>query len=356
MSDTKLRLAIIGAGRMGITHQGIINTHPGVETVAIADPSTLITKLLSKYARVKTYKDYRSLLQKEQLDAVLLCTPPALNHEILHEVHARGLHAFVEKPFALSAAHGAELAGLFDGRGLVNQVGYVNRFNDVFVRARELVTEGLLGTPLRFRSEMYSRTIIGEQGEEGWRASHASGGGAMYEMASHAIDLINFLFGRPDQVGGTCLTKVWSKQVEDIVAGSYFYRSGLTGSINVNWSDPSFRKPTNKIELFGTAGKLLADQHGMKIFLTDPVPEHGFKAGWNQIYITDVFTNVPFYLRGIEFTAQLYHFIDCIRGQAKSRCSFADGTAVLEVIDDMFRDAAAFSPTAQSLAAQGASA
>jgi hypothetical protein len=53
-----------------------------------------------------------------------------------------------------------------------------------------------------------------------------------------------------------------------------------------------------------------------------------------------VFTNVPFYLRGIEFTAQLYHFIDCVRGRAQSRCNFADGTAVLTVIDQMFADAA----------------
>jgi len=340
MSDAKLKLAIIGAGRMGITHQAIINTHPEVDVVAIADPSALITKLLSKYAKVATYKDYRSLLDKEALDGVLLCTPPASNDEILRELHDRRLHAFVEKPFTLSAARGAEMARLFDAAGLVNQVGYVNRFNDIFVRARDWLGAGLLGDPLRFRSEMYSRTIIGEQGEEGWRATHASGGGAMYEMASHAIDLIAFLFGKPKRVGGTCLTKVWSKQVEDIVGGSFFYPSGLTGSIAVNWSDPSYRKPTNKIEIFGTRGKLLADQHGMKIFLTDPSPEHELKAGWNQVYITDVFSNVPFYLRGIEFTAQLYHFVDCIRGRAQSRCSFADGVAVLEVIDDMFRDAA----------------
>ncbi|KRB94596.1 hypothetical protein ASE22_01225 [Sphingomonas sp. Root720] len=337
-------MAIIGAGRMGITHQAILNTHPEVEIVAIADPSALINKLLSKYAGVRTYKDYRTLLDGEQLDAVLLCTPPAANDEVLRELHARRLHAFVEKPFALSAEGGAELARLFDEAGLVNQVGYVNRFNDMFVRAHDLIRAGLLGKPLRFRSEMYSRTIIDEQGEEGWRATHASGGGAMYEMASHAIDLINFLFGRPDRVAGTCLTKVWSKQVEDIVAGNYFYRSGLTGSININWSDPSYRKPTNKIELFGTTGKLLADQHGMKIFLTAPAPDHSLEAGWNQLYITDVFSSVPFYLRGIEFTAQLQHFIECIRGRAQMRCTFADGAAVLAVIDDMFRDAAAFDP------------
>ncbi|QJQ32778.1 Gfo/Idh/MocA family oxidoreductase [Sphingomonas lacunae] len=341
MSDPKLKIGIVGAGRMGITHQCIINTHPEVEVVAVADPSALVTKMLAKYAGVKTHKDYRTMLDKEQLDAVLLCTPPAINHEVLQAVHAKRLHAFVEKPFALNPAHGAELAAMFDGAGLVNQVGYVNRFNDMFVKAREIARSGLLGRPLRFRSEMYSSTIVGEQGEEGWRATHASGGGAMYEMASHAIDLINYMFGKPDKVAGTCLTKVWSKQVEDIVAGSYLYDNGLTGSIYVNWSDESFRKPTNKIEVFGTCGKLQADQHGMKLFLTKAAPELGYEAGWNQVYITDVFSNVPFYLRGIEFTAQLYHFIDCIRGRAAQRCSFADGAAALGVIHDMFRDAAA---------------
>lgn len=348
-----IRIGIVGAGRMGITHQCIINTHPEVKVVAVADPSALITKMLSKYTGVATYKDYRSMLAKEQLDAVLLCTPPAINHDVLADVHAKKLHAFVEKPFTLSSARGAELAALFDGAGLVNQVGYVNRFNDVFGRARTLAQSGLLGTLLRFRSEMYSKTIVGEQGEDGWRATHASGGGAMYEMASHAIDLINFLFGKPDAVAGTSLTKVWSKQVEDIVAGTYLYKSGLTGSIYVNWSDESYRKPTNKIELFGTGGKLLADQHGMKVYLNAPAPEHGFEAGWNQIYITDVFTNVPFYLRGIEFTAQLYHFVDCIRGRATSRCSFANGTAALSVIDDMFADAKRLE-AAIGLPAQGA--
>jgi predicted dehydrogenase len=222
----------------------------------------------------------------------------------------------------------------------------------MFVRARDLVRCGLLGRPLRFRSEMFSRTIIGEQDGEGWRASHATGGGAMYEMASHAIDLVNFIFGPPDRTAGTCLTKVWSRDVEDIVAGSYLYESGLTGSIYVNWSDESYRKPTNRIELFGDRGRLIVDQHGMKIFLSNASPEHGFQAGWNQVYITDVFTSVPFYLRGIEFTAQLCHFVDCIRGRASSRCSFADATAVLSVMDEMFRDAAALARDVERTAAE----
>jgi predicted dehydrogenase len=338
MIDAPLKIGIVGAGRMGITHHCIINSRPGVRVVATADPSIVMNKLLGKYAGVTAFKDYRSLLDGAPLDAVLVCTPPSANEDILRAVAARGLHAFVEKPFLLSSEKGAEMAALFDEAGLVNQVGYVNRFNDVFARAKTYIADGLLGRVHRFRSEMFSRTIIGEQGGDGWRATHANGGGATYEMASHAIDLIAYLFGKPDVVTGTSLNRVYSKSVEDIVSSTFSYKGGLSGTIYVNWSDESFRKPTNKLEVFGEGGKLLADQHGMKIFLTTESPKHGLNAGWNQLYITDMFSNVPFYLRGIEFTAQLYDFIDAIRARRSTRCNFADATQTLSIIDAMFAD------------------
>lgn len=338
MTDAPLNIGIIGAGRMGVTHHSIINSHPGVKVTATADPSIVMNKLLGKYARVNTYKDYAALLQGERVDAVLVCTPPKVNFEILKAVQAAGVHAFVEKPFTLSAAEGAELARLFDGASLVNQVGYVNRFNDVFAKAREMVADGVVGKLIRFRSEMYSSTIIREQGEEGWRSTHANGGGAIYEMASHAVDLINFLFGKPALVKGTALNRVFSKAVEDIVSSTFLYPGGVAGTLYVNWSDASFRKPTNKLEIFGDQGKIQADQHGMKVFSQAGNAKWGLRPGWNQLYITDLFTNVPFYLRGIEFTAQLYDFVAAIREERATRCSFADATDTLAIIDAMFAD------------------
>ncbi len=338
MNSIELRVGIIGMGRMGVTHYSIINSRPDVTVAATADPSMLINKLLGKYAGVQAYKDYKALLSEAKLDAVLLCTPPAANPEILDAVAQRGLHAFVEKPFTLSAKSGGAIASRFEAAGLVNQVGYVNRFNDVFAKTKAMVEAGLLGRVHRFRSEMYSRTIIRPQGEEGWRSTHASGGGAIYEMASHAVDLINFLFGRPDLIKGTALTTIYSKAVEDVVSSTFLYRNGLSGTLYVNWSDASYRKPTNKLELFGEEGKILADQHGMKVFLKAERPDWNLREGWNQLYITDLFSNVPFYLRGIEFTAQLYDFVDAIREKRPTRCSFADATDTLRVIDDMFAD------------------
>lgn len=339
MAENTLRVGVIGAGRMGVTHHCIVSSHPDVNVVAVADPSVVVNKLLSKYAGVRAYKDYRTLLDKEQLDAVLVCTPPALNHEILMAAADKGLHAFVEKPFTLSSASGTELARRFEERGLVGQVGYVSRFNNVFEKVRAFLDAGLLGRVIRFRSEMFSSSIIRDPGEDGWRSTHANGGGAAYEMASHQIDLINYLIGKPDHVAGASLTKVFSKNVEDIVSANFMYRSGVGGSIYVNWSDPTYRKPTTRFEIIGDKGKIQADYHGMKVFLNEAAPDHGLAAGWTQLYITDLFKPVPFYLRGFEFTGQMYHFIDHVqRRDPATRCTFADGAAALGVIDDMFRD------------------
>jgi predicted dehydrogenase len=331
-----LNVGVVGAGRMGLTHHSIMNTLPGVKVTAVADPSGAVTSLLEKYAGVRAYKDHREMIEREQLAAILLCTPPAHNYEILRHTLERGLHVFVEKPFLLSSAQAGEMARLYDERKLVNQVGYVNRFNDVFTRARQLARDGLLGKVLRFRSEMFSGTIVREQEQSNWRATHVNGGGAVYEMASHAIDLINYLFGTPDRVEGTSLTRVFSRDVEDIVSSCLFFRSGLAGTLYVNWSDESYRKPTNKLEIFGDRGKILADQHGMKVFVREASPAHGFTAGWNDVYITDVFSNVPFYLRGIEFTAQLDDFVRCIRSGEPPRCSFADAAATIRVVEQLF--------------------
>lgn len=339
MGKSKVKLGIIGAGRMGITHYSIINSHPDVEIESIADPSTLVLTMMNKYLPVKTYQDYDELLEKSRPDAMLVCTPPNLHFPIIQKAEKLGIHVFTEKPFTTRFKEASELERLFYGKDLVNQVGYVNRFNDVFSRAKELIEGGVIGNIIRFKSEMFSCTITKCDDGSGWRATRETGGGAVYEMASHAIDLVNFLIGKPDKVTGSSLNQVYSKNVEDVMSSTFLYKNGVSGTIYVNWSDPSYRKPTNKMEIFGDGGRLLADQHSLKVFVNKANKEYGFQQGWNTLNITDIFKPVPFYVRGNEFTRQLYHFIDCIQGkETVNMCSFHDGANTLEVIEKIFED------------------
>jgi predicted dehydrogenase len=337
---SKLKLAIIGMGRMGITHYSIINSYPDIEIESVADPSALILSAISKYLPVKVFKDYNDIFEQTSPDAILVCTPPNLHFPIVKRAVEKGIHAFVEKPFTTKLIHASELAHLYTNNSLVNQVGYVNRFNDVFVKVKELVENNVIGNIVRFKSEMFSCTITkSDGGSSGWRAYRENGGGAVFEMASHAIDLVNFLLGKPDKIVGSSLNYIYSKQVEDSASATLIYRGGMSGTIYINWCDTSYRKPANKIELFGDAGRILADQHSVKIFLNTPDDRYKFRQGWNTLYITDIFEPVPFYVRGNEFTRQLYHFIDCIKHKdTPNQCSFIDGANVLDVIEKIFDD------------------
>jgi scyllo-inositol 2-dehydrogenase (NADP+) len=335
-----IKVGIIGFGRMGITHYSILNAHPDIQIISIADISKLTLGILSKYIKqLKVFTDYKVQIDSSKPEAILVCTPPNLHYPIIKYAFERGIHVFVEKPFTTKLNEASELAQIYSGNSLVNQVGYVNRFNDIFGKVKEFIDNGVIGKIIRFKSEMFSSTINKSDESSGWRASRESGGGVVFEMASHAIDLVNFLIGKPDKVTGSSLNHIYSKNVEDAVSSTFLYNNGMSGTIYINWSDTSYRKPTNKIEIFGDEGKILADQHSLKIFLNKLNEKYNLHQGWNMLYITDVFKPVPFYVRGNEFTRQLWHFVDCIQGKEKTNnCTFADGVNTLEVIEIIFND------------------
>lgn len=336
----RTRIGVIGAGRMGITHLSIIKSDPRIEVSSIADNSGMVLDTLGRYLGCRSFKDYRELLREDRPQALLVCTPPNLHFEIVQKAGEAGMHVFAEKPFTTSSKLAHQLADQFEQARLFNQVGYVNRFNDVFVRVRSLLQQGVIGPVVRYRSEMFSRTVVRKaEGGGGWRGSHATGGGATFEMASHAIDLVNFFIGKPHRVVGAALDHLFSEQVEDIVSATFLHGGGCTGTLLVNWSDDSVRKPTNKIELFGEKGKILCDQHSIRVYLKRPDPQHGLHDGWNNIYITEVFRPVPFYVRGNEYTRQLYHFVDGIHAPPEAaHCSFRAAAQTLEVIEAILAD------------------
>ena len=334
-----LKGGLIGFGRMGITHFSILNTHPQVKFTSVCDSSRQMLKVVRKHLGLETFGDYQTMLEQAELDFVLISTPTGQHAQQVQDSIGRGLHVFVEKPFTLSKQQGQEVLNLLGTNPVVNQVGYVNRHNDIFAFVRELVQTGDLGELLSFKMEMHSPTVL-KGGGSGWREKRGDGGGCLYDMASHGIDLINFIVGPPDKVGGSVMRSIHSKGVEDAVVSTFLYNSGLFGNLLVNWSDASFRKPAYKFEVFGRSGKIIADQHAMKIFFRDTPQRAGFHRDWNVRYITDMVKPVRFYLRGYEFTSQLDSFIDQILIPGKpNRSTFAEAFQTDRVIEMIVEDA-----------------
>ena len=206
-----IRVAVVGVGKMGLSHLALVRAHPKVELAAVCDSSNYILGVLRKYTGVSTHSDYEKMLRDVPLDAVLIATPTRTHARMVRSALESDLHVFCEKPFTLSSTDAEELALLAGERGLVTQVGYHNRFVGAFREVKALLDAGAIGTVSHALGEAYGPVVTKPKGST-WRSRRDEGGGCLYDYAAHPIDLLNWFLGEPDGVGGTALNRVFSRR------------------------------------------------------------------------------------------------------------------------------------------------
>ncbi|ARE42549.1 NTD biosynthesis operon putative oxidoreductase NtdC (plasmid) [Rhodovulum sp. P5] len=311
MTD-KVRVAVVGLGKMGISHFGMVNAHPDAETLA-CDGSGFMVDALTKNIATPIYKDYDTLLEKEPLDAVIIATPSRLHAPMVKAALDRDIHVFCEKPFCLDWGDSAALTDLAAEKGRVAQVGYHYRYVGAFQEMKRILDSGALGKVTHVLAEAYGPVVLRPK-RATWRTQKEEGGGCLYDYAAHPLNLLNWYFGAPDQVMGSVLGQVFSEGTDDQVFSTLQWTDGPTAQLSVNWSDESHRKMSTKIAMIGTNGRLYADRQECQLFLRDPhdgLP--GYEPGWTVKYTTELTDEVWFYLRGEEYSAQIADFVEAVR-------------------------------------------
>jgi predicted dehydrogenase len=335
-----IKVAVVGLGKMGLSHHAMINAHPDVDVVGICDSSSYVLGVLKKYTGVQTYTDFDAMLGKVDLDAVVIATPSSSHARMVRAALERDLHVFCEKPFTLDVRDAEALTTLSRERGLVTQVGYHNRFVGAFREVRRLLDAGAIGDVTHALGEAYGPVVLKPKGGT-WRSQRTEGGGCLYDYAAHVIDLVSWYLGEPMGVGGTVLARVFSREIDDEVFSTLHFPEGKTAQISVNWSDESYRKMTTRITIWGTAGRIFVDRQECQVYLRDtaPVPV-GYEHGWNVRYTTDLTDPVWFYLRGEEYSAQIDSFVQRIKERSADGVNGFESAAVTDkVIAMMIADA-----------------
>lgn len=308
-----IRTAIIGLGKMGLSHLAILRTHPDLDVVGICDSAAYVRDILGKYTGLPCYDDFDRMLAETKAEAVVVAVPSRQHAPIVEKALTHGAHVFCEKPFVLDLKDGERLVTLAQTAGLVTQVGYHCRFIGAFQEAARIVASGALGRVHHVRGEAYGPVVLREKGST-WRGVKAEGGGALYDYACHAIDLMNFIAGAPHSVDGVVRHSIFSRDVDDEVYCTMRYADGASGQLCVNWSDESFRKMSTKVSVWGTNGRIVADRQECQIYLREihpSLPELG--QGWTIRYTTDLTEEVWFYLRGEEYSAQIDYFAESVK-------------------------------------------
>ncbi|MHA7269829.1 Gfo/Idh/MocA family protein [Arthrobacter sp. HLT1-20] len=349
------KVAVVGVGKMGLSHLSMLRAHPNVELVGVCDSVKYVLDVLEKYTGIKTFTDYDTMLAQSGAETVVIATPTATHFPMAEKAIKQGLNVFCEKPLTLSLAESTHLAELAAQHGVVTQVGYHNRFVGAFTEVKRLLDAGAIGKVSHALAESYGPVVLAPKGGT-WRNRRETGGGCLYDYAAHTIDLVNWYMGTPSGVSGTIFGSVFSAQTEDEVYGTLNYADGRSAQLSVDWSDESYRKMTTKVTLWGEAGRITVDRQECQVYLRDTaiVPE-GYVQGWNVRYTTELTQPTWFYLRGEEYSSELDYFIGSVSegedNPASHQNSFASATEADKVIDMLIRDAATKPAPSEQLAA-----
>lgn len=304
-----INVAVVGAGKMGLSHLSIARTHPEVNLSAVCDSSGYVLDILGKYTGLKTYTSIDKMFDEAPIDALIVSTPSHLHEGMVQSAITRNIDVFCEKPFCVNVTTGKSLAESARTKGLVTQVGYHNRYVASFREVKKLLDAGAIGRVTHALAEAYGPVVLKPSGTT-WRTSRATAGGCLYDYAAHAVDLLTWYLGAPSAARGSVVNSIFSKETDDEVYSTLIFPSGSTAQLSVNWSDESERKMTTKITLWGTHGRIYADRQEIRTYLRDQsrMPE-GYRSGWNVRYTTELTDSQWFYLRGEEYSAQIDAFV-----------------------------------------------
>lgn len=309
----KIRVGVVGLGKMGLSHFALVNAHPDTETIA-CDATGMLVDMLSRNIRNKLYRDYNAMLAEEKLDAILISTPSRLHGDMVRAALDRGISVFCEKPFCLDWRDSEALADLAEAKGVVGQVGYHYRHVGAFREMKRIVDAGALGRVTHVLAEAYGPVVLRAK-RQTWRSRKSEGGGCLYDYAAHPLNLLNWLFGAPERVSGSVLGSVFSDEIDDEVFATLSFPGGPTAQLSVNWSDESHRKMSTKLSLIGTNGRINVDRQECQVYLREPVAAlPDYDKGWTVRYTTDLTEDPWFYLRGEEYSHQIDSFVRAVRG------------------------------------------
>lgn len=193
---TPVRVLLVGAGRMGLSHLKSIQSMPELgQVVAGVDPSEEARRRLeTEYGVSESYSGLGDALARSDVDAVLVASPNHLHAEYVITSLRAGKHAFVEKPMALTLDDVDRMIGEAEDRGLLLMSGQTLRFITSMRYIKKLVDEGTVGKVLHV---IHRRTGSGRGGDEtSWFSKQALSGGVLPGIGTHSLDAIMWWLGQ----------------------------------------------------------------------------------------------------------------------------------------------------------------
>ncbi len=234
ITGRKIRIAIVGCGRISKNHFGAIEKHNDeLELAAICDIDSVVLFEHSERYKVPAYRDLEEMLEKEQLDLVALCTPSGIHPDQAILAAKHGVNVMTEKPMATRWNDGVRMVKACDDAGVRLFVVKQNRRNTTLQLLKRAVTEKRFGKiHMVHLNVFWTRPQAYYDQGNGWRGTWEFDGGAFMNQASHYVDLLDWLIGPVEKVQAMMST-FRDIEVEDTGVLNVKWRNGTLGSMSV---------------------------------------------------------------------------------------------------------------------------
>ena len=370
-----LGVAMIGYAFMGKAHSNAWRNVASYFDVPAFEQKVLVGRdagqvaaAAAKYGWAESATDWRSVLERDDIDIVDICAPGWMHAEIAIAALEAGKHVLVEKPLANTLAEAEAMATAAQAaraHGVQSMVGFNYRRVPALALARELIAEGRLGTVRHVRAAYLQDWLADAESPMTWRLNkETAGSGALGDIASHAIDQVLFLLGDAvTEASGRLHTFTTHRPgahgleevtVDDAAWATLSLASGAVASVEAS-RVATGRKNSLQVEIYGDKGAIRFDLENLNelqfLDATAPAREQGYRrilvsepehpylgAWWPQGHII-----------GWEhtFTHEIRDFLLAVDGGTPPSPSFEDGLEVQRILHAIEESAAAKSTTIQ---------
>jgi len=334
----KVRVGIIGSAFVSNIHAEALREVPEAEVLAVCSPNKAHAEAFANRWKIPSFAtDHRRLLDRKDIDAVVVGIPNDLHRTVVVAAAEAGKHVILEKPIAHTLDDADDIVKSCRKRKV--SLGYAETicFSPKYVRARKLVEEGAVGTLYMIKQgEKHS----GPHSDWFYDAER-SGGGAIMDMGCHGIEWARWMYGKPKvkSVTAHCQRVVHTRrtQAEDNSVVILEFEGGGIAVIEDSWAKPGGMD--DSIELHGTEGVIYCDLLRGSSMETYSTRGYGYaveKAGETRGWTFTVFEESHIY----GFPHEMRHFIRCIQNEETPSETGEDGRETLEIIYAAYESAA----------------
>ncbi len=261
------RVGVIGLGLIGDILVNTFQSHvERTEVIAVCDIDVdRAQSCATKYKVPRHYTEGMSLIEKEELDILVIGTPPDSHHPYSLAGIARGWHVLCEKPTAMNAIEVEEMLDQAKEAGIVHVIDHELRFNGNRAEIKDRIEAGYIGQPRHAVVNQIGNSLVNTPWT--WWSTKAMGGGALGEFASHAIDLLRWWMGDVEKAYGEVHTYITSRadsegvvkpvDSDDYLAFSMHFLNGARAQVTMSGVG-GYASP-RRYEIHGEEGALVID-------------------------------------------------------------------------------------------------